>query len=299
MRFRWRYAIWRRCDLTPLRFDTAAIWIAAIWASKHQKLFSNPTLNAKICPLRNQTDLLLKPTTRTENPSCGWKPRKHHFSKFCLAAVGTPEGLRGNKFSVRVRQFTEWPGPLHWIAFHWMPPPLFNEKPFFHWKVLRYIPFPKIGSYPGSGFGLQEYQESKLSSARIALLGKPFWSKFRYRGTSAKTTLLETTDLRFAHAAGFFSWAGSLCFSNRFLWVQLLGPPKHLSWWLFEVSKILFSETPSNIKGQQLKGKIVSECFALFHTFFTLFTLFQKCSPSTFPSKQRVFSSRRKKEKKR
>ena len=62
-----------------------------------------------------------------------------------------------SNFSVfRVRRFSEWPEPLHWIAFpveiltkpliHWIASPLFTEKPFFYWKVLRRIPFPKIGS---------------------------------------------------------------------------------------------------------------------------------------------------------
>ena len=41
-------------------------------------------------------------------------------------------------------------------------------------------------------FGVQEHQKSQHSSARVALQGQ----KFRYRGTSAATTLLETTLLR-------------------------------------------------------------------------------------------------------
>ena len=63
-----------------------------------------------------------------------------------------------SNFSIfRVRRFTEWPGPLHWIAFpveiltkpliHWIPPPFSLKTPFFfRWKVLRRIPCPKIGS---------------------------------------------------------------------------------------------------------------------------------------------------------
>ena len=62
-----------------------------------------------------------------------------------------------NNFSLfRVRRFTEWPGPLHWIAFPVkilpnppfteLPPPCSLKTPFFHWKVLRRIPSPKIGS---------------------------------------------------------------------------------------------------------------------------------------------------------
>ena len=67
------------------------------------------------------------------------------------------EGDEDSNFSLsRVRRFTESPGPLHWIAFpveiltkppiHWIASPLSLKIPFFHWKVLRHIPFPKIGS---------------------------------------------------------------------------------------------------------------------------------------------------------
>ena len=64
------------------------------------------------------------------------------------------EGDEDSNFSIfRVRRLTEWLEPLHWIAFpveiltkpliHWIASPLFIEKPFFHWKALRRIPFPK------------------------------------------------------------------------------------------------------------------------------------------------------------
>ena len=67
------------------------------------------------------------------------------------------EGDEDSNFSVfRVRRFTEWPGPLCWIAFpvESLPKPSFTElhppfslkDPFFHWKVLRRIPFPKVCS---------------------------------------------------------------------------------------------------------------------------------------------------------
>ena len=66
-------------------------------------------------------------------------------------------GDEDSNFSVfRARRFSEWPEPLHWIVFpveiltkpliHWIASPLFTETPFFHWKVLGRIPFPKIGS---------------------------------------------------------------------------------------------------------------------------------------------------------
>ena len=55
------------------------------------------------------------------------------------------EGDEDSNFSLfRVRQFTEWPGPLHWIAFpveilttppiHWIASPLFTANPFFSLK---------------------------------------------------------------------------------------------------------------------------------------------------------------------
>ena len=71
------------------------------------------------------------------------------------------EGAEDSNSSLfKVRQFTEWPGPLRWVAFpvvellikpliHWIASPPFAEKPFSHWNVLRRIPFEKkkIGSY--------------------------------------------------------------------------------------------------------------------------------------------------------
>ena len=49
------------------------------------------------------------------------------------------------------------------------------------------------------------------------------------------------------------------------------------------------------IKGQQLKGKLVSEFFTLFHTFHT----FSEFFPQDFPFKTKGFSSMRTEEKKR
>ena len=67
------------------------------------------------------------------------------------------EGDEDSNFLLfRVRQFTGSPRPLHLIAFPVeslpnlpfteLPPPFSLKNPFFHWKVLRRIPFPKIGS---------------------------------------------------------------------------------------------------------------------------------------------------------
>ena len=45
-------------------------------------------------------------------------------------------------------------------------------------------------------WGVQEYQQSQLSSARVALQGKTFWRKCPDRGTSVKTTLLRTPECK-------------------------------------------------------------------------------------------------------
>ena len=52
-----------------------------------------------------------------------------------------------------VRRFTEWPGPLHWIAFpveiltkpliHWIPPPFSLKTPSFSLKSASSDPLPK------------------------------------------------------------------------------------------------------------------------------------------------------------
>ena len=93
-----------------------------------------------------------------------------------------------SNFSVfGVRRFTEWPGPLHWIAFpveiltkpliHWIPPPFHCKSLFFHWKVLRRIPFPKIDSCINGGsnrkpwirklFGCLETQTTQILNWRV------------------------------------------------------------------------------------------------------------------------------------
>ena len=75
-----------------------------------------------------------------------------------LVGADFQEGDGDSNSSIfRVRRLTEWPGHLHWIAFPAeiltkpsfteLPPPFSLKNPFFHWKVLRRIPFPKIGFY--------------------------------------------------------------------------------------------------------------------------------------------------------
>ena len=60
----------------------------------------------------------------------------------------------GQQLSIfRVRRFSEWPEPLHWIAFaveiltkpliHWIASPLFTENPFFSLKSASSHPLPK------------------------------------------------------------------------------------------------------------------------------------------------------------
>ena len=64
------------------------------------------------------------------------------------------EGDEDSNFSIfRVRWFSEWPEPLHWIAFpveiltkpliHWIASPLFTENPFFSLKSSSSHPLPK------------------------------------------------------------------------------------------------------------------------------------------------------------
>ena len=67
-------------------------------------------------------------------------------SRVFLIRADFREGDEGSDLSVfRVRRFSEWPEPLHWIAFpveiltkpliHWIASPFFSLKnPFFHWK---------------------------------------------------------------------------------------------------------------------------------------------------------------------
>ena len=70
-------------------------------------------------------------------------------------------GWRQQFFNFRVRRFSEWPEPLHWVAFpvgiltkpliHWTASPFSLKNPFFQWKVLRRIPFPKAPLNIGGG----------------------------------------------------------------------------------------------------------------------------------------------------
>ena len=85
------------------------------------------------------------------------------------------EGDEDSNFSVfRVRRFSEWPEALHWIAFPVeilttpdsleLPPPFSLKTPFFHWKVLRRIPFPKIGSDQHPIIQLQWWSMASMQS---------------------------------------------------------------------------------------------------------------------------------------
>ena len=92
--------------------------------------------------------------SRKQPTKWGYRLNKfHYFERDDFWEVD----LDSNFLVFRVRRFTEWPGPLHWIAFpveiltkpliHWIPPPFSLKTPFFfYWKVLRRIPCPKIGS---------------------------------------------------------------------------------------------------------------------------------------------------------
>ena len=75
------------------------------------------------------------------------------------------EGDEDSNFSVfTVRRFSEWPEPLHWIAFpveiltkpliHWIASPLFTEKPFSSLKRASSHPLPRNRLW--TGFSLLE-----------------------------------------------------------------------------------------------------------------------------------------------
>ena len=73
----------------------------------------------------------------------------------------------------RVRRFSEWPEPLHWIAFpveiftkpliHWIASPLFTEKPFSPLKSASSHPLPK---------------KLALNSARIKTRNCNWWTRW-------------------------------------------------------------------------------------------------------------------------
>ena len=81
---------------------------------------------------------------------------------------------------------------------------------------------------------------------------------------------------------------------TRECWSVVSGTSDEYLQWMFRAVFSSFSQ--GKTKGQQLKGKIVSDFFTLFSHFFTLF---QNFPPRTFPSKAKGFSSMRTKEKKR
>ena len=72
-------------------------------------------------------------------------------------------------------------------------------------------------------FGPQEYQKLLLFSARVALQGNIFWRKFRCRGTSAITSLMEPT---------LILWTPEGCLSPlcRFCMTLITA----LLWWWFQ-----------------------------------------------------------------
>ena len=108
------------------------------------------------------------------------EPKKTHWVR-CLKPYLRADFRQGDEHSnFSVRRFSEWPEPLHWIAFpveiltkpliHWIASPFSLKNPFFHWKLLRCIPFPKIGS---------EYSP------------KPYSPRFRISGWSVISRITE------------------------------------------------------------------------------------------------------------
>ena len=81
-------------------------------------------------------------------------PKIWHANPPFLFRAAFWAGDEDSNFSVfRVRRFSEWPEPLHWIAFpveiltkpliHWIASPLFTENPFFSLKSASTHPLPK------------------------------------------------------------------------------------------------------------------------------------------------------------
>ena len=114
------------------------------------------------------------------------------------------KGMRDSNFSIfRVRRFTEWPGPLYWIAFpveiltkpliHWIASSFFTENPFF---------------FTEKCFVASPSQKSALTSA--AHLGEALFRKIAFEEMSS--TFRDPRRLTFrvsllpekAHGEGLF-----------------------------------------------------------------------------------------------
>ena len=75
------------------------------------------------------------------------------FPLVCIGADSWEVDLDSSFSIFGVRRFTEWPGPLHWIAFpveiltkrliHWIPPPFSLKTPFFSLKSASSDPLTK------------------------------------------------------------------------------------------------------------------------------------------------------------
>ena len=113
------------------------------------------------------------------------------------------EGDEDSNFSIfRIRRFSEWPEPLHWIAFpveiltkpliHWIASPLFTENPFFSLKSASLHPLPRNRLWsrarcspeppplPPGGLQTQEVNLCALFSCLILAAGI-FWIRRQYR----------------------------------------------------------------------------------------------------------------------
>ena len=141
------------------RSSVKVLWIAAQEGDRGLSCFSQ-------CPIRltaTRALHMMQPGSRRCKREAArhrwsrirWRNGNNHKHETLLAKwriepsvrADVREGAEDSYFSVfRARRFREWPGPLHWIAFHveiltkllmhWIPP-LFSLKTlFFHWKVL-------------------------------------------------------------------------------------------------------------------------------------------------------------------
>ena len=123
------------------------------------------------------------------------------------------EGEEDSNFSVfRVRRFSEWPEPLHWIAFpveiltkpliHWIASPLFTENPFFHWNSSH--PLPK-----------NQVRWKRLVIRRLRMVWRWYTTHLSKLGTATMATCATSftwvlpvhLSFYFEHNRGFFSFS--------------------------------------------------------------------------------------------
>ena len=141
-----------RILLKPTLESHGSSWIA--WFSIQNRRFS--AIKVEGCSRDIIAFNRLRGPTLSRHNAGGEKRLPPFDTWPCVRADFRAGDEDSNSSVFRVRRFSEWPEPLHWIAFpvniltkpliHWIASPFSLKTPFFHWEVLRRIPFPKIGS---------------------------------------------------------------------------------------------------------------------------------------------------------